>query len=81
MKLSTIILVTSSVLLSGAAATPCDSAEICRRQCWRNQRQCEKGWYAKKLRNKCWTCCRKSKVDYVDDDYDHDYDYEEFDWV
>ncbi|KNG80404.1 hypothetical protein ANOM_011735 [Aspergillus nomiae NRRL 13137] len=79
MKLSTIILVTTSVLLSGTAATSFDSAEVCRKQCYRSKHHCPKGWYAKKM-NRCWTCCRKSKADYVDDDYDYEYDYEVFEW-
>ncbi|KAE8367911.1 hypothetical protein BDV27DRAFT_154532 [Aspergillus caelatus] len=77
MKLSAITLVTASVLLSGAAATPFDSSEVCWRSCFHHRQNCPRHWYAKKI-GKCWTCCQEHKSDYYE--YDYDYDYEPFEW-
>ncbi|KAB8276601.1 hypothetical protein BDV30DRAFT_235673 [Aspergillus minisclerotigenes] len=77
MKLSTITLVAASILLSGAAATPFESAEVCRKACYSHKPKCPRHWYPKKI-SKCWTCCQHRKSDYYEDDCG--YDYEEFEW-
>ncbi|KAB8238708.1 uncharacterized protein BDW43DRAFT_306554 [Aspergillus alliaceus] len=80
MKLSTIFIVATSVLLTGAGAAPRHSTDTCWKSCFPHKRQCPHGWHPEKHRH-CWTCCKDHDGNFeYDYDYDYEYEYELFDW-
>ncbi|KAE8387419.1 hypothetical protein BDV23DRAFT_161175 [Aspergillus alliaceus] len=62
MKLSTVLTVATSILISVASADPVFSEadsihSICWKACFNEKPHCPHGWYAKKFGH-CWTCCK-----------------------